>query len=119
MSSCSVLGDDDISSVRRSNSLAQRSSASTAAGGAAAQRRTGTNVGSGSGAAAGQSQKSAEKVVDLLGFEDDTGDSGATGISPSLGGRAGKEKALPAVATNPLDGERSTLLSVNYALDVA
>ena len=81
-------GEDEVT-VRRSNSLAS-GSGSTARPSAHASRSSQKQPET--------TSKSAEKVVDLLGFDDDdTFGSATTATKPT-------EKALPAVNANPLDG---------------
>lgn len=81
-------GDDEITAPRRSNSLPT----------SGASARASTNQ-----ASTQATSKAPEKVVDLLGFDDDNYSAGTSAMSapaPTGSGKAA-EKALP---SNPLDG---------------
>ena len=84
-------GEDEVT-VRRSNSLASGS------GSAARPSASTSRSGQKQPETIAATSKSAEKVVDLLGFDDDD----AFGSTASVTKPA--EKALPAVNANPLDG---------------
>lgn len=89
-------GDDEISGSRRSNSITTESSFSTI------PPRTSSTA-----ASSTVPSKSQEKVVDLLGFDDD--DFAAPISAPPTA--SGKEKALPALAA--LDGTSLIHLCIN------
>ena len=82
-------GDDEVG-VQRSGSLRASGSASRPSASAGSASRTKAE-------APPPSTKSAAKVVDLLGFDDEDAFGSSSASKPT-------EKALPAVTANPLDG---------------
>lgn len=89
-------GDDEVPAPRRSDTLSPASSSAAGASNRATSDSTTSRT----------AQKKQEKVVDLLGFDDDDfGGSSSAATTAPVPAPPVAEKALPAVASNPLDGE--------------